>query len=127
MDEAKINFMKIWKTLVMVVLLAGSVTVANAARFAIDRYVTAVGGCRFHIVGWIDVSWTGDVKHYDVTASGPCGGPWRFNARSMNPTTGLPTEDNEPIGTFEITVTDDMGTVATSYPFTDQEIMDACQ
>ena len=108
-------------------LLILSTTIANAAKFNIERDVVATNGCHFHISGWINVTWSGSVNHYSLKVTGPCGN-YEFNGIGINPGTGTPTGEDEQVTAYKITVIDtETQKETTDYPFTSQEVMEACQ
>jgi hypothetical protein len=56
-------------------------------KFPIDMVVTASNGCKFHVVGWVDlgvtVTWNGPnitINSYDIEVTSPCGD---FNFQGM--------------------------------------------
>lgn len=73
-------------------------------RIEIDTYVTASNGCKFHVTGYVDVSfgWGGvSVDGYDITATGPCG-DYHFEGLVAPPSGNNPNGEITPSQVKEI-------------------------
>lgn len=82
--------MKTLKIVLFITLaIIGFANPVHAKKVYVNETVTSMDGCKWKIVGWIDVSvefgWPPvKINHYDIVMSGPCG-KHHFSGKVFNP------------------------------------------